>query len=236
MSDVCSIFRDKIFPDKNQIIDRQIQEEQQIVSDLFHKLQEKEKERKEVLQSIKFLSSSKTKVDPDGVSKEFMLKGQKKKLGLLLKSIGKLKGEMRAHEAMVLECENLKIDLNSVGNIKKQKARLEKFRSEMEDVDADEITEDLDDIADMQEELHETSEKIDTAMTNAWTSDMDAMESMVDDYLETIQEEDGEEETTIYKEPMPKLPEAPKKSLASSYMSTFMGKKEEAPKAVEFDF
>lgn len=234
MSHVCSIFRDKIFPDKNRIIDRQIEEEQQIVSELFHKLQEKEKERKEVIQSIKFLSSSSTKVDPDGVSKEFMLKGQKKKLGLLLKAIKKLKGEMRAHEAMVLECENLKIDINSVGNIKKQKARLEKFRSEMEDVDADEITEDLDDIADMQEELHETSEKIDTAMTNAWTSDMDTMEAMVDDYLETIQEEN--EEDTIYEQPTPKLPEAPKKSLASSYMSTFMGKKEEAPKAVEFEF
>lgn len=223
----CSLVMYKLFPNSEQAIQNEIRRVEKDLDILYNDLREQQSIANELKVTLNKLKNKKIQMDPNGMTRQDAIKMTEKKTMLVLKKIKNIQNQITLFEGSKYSMENSQMSVDMQKRINVLHQRMQKVKS----INATDLENDVDDIADINDQIEQINNTVNDTMVSAWTVDMESDEAMLQEFLaQSDDEEDIEsvrtkrEETTtpvatpvVEQEPsriqLPRLSRAPKETL-----------------------
>ena len=192
--DACLALRDAIFPNKERILEQEIWKLENDMNELCVKRHALDTEFAEVKKNILFLQDKANKVETRGFTREQMVVVQKKRLARLQTGIRSMDTQMNTYEKIMDNLVRYRLNRVAHASTKNLKTRLMRLGIKPGGAELDAMIDDLDDVAEINEDMEEMSSRVDNALSNVWTTDMAVIDGMVDEIMDLDDEEEEEEE------------------------------------------
>lgn len=201
---ICNVVLYKLFPNSDRVINNEIRQLEKDLDKLYNELREEQSIANELKTTIGKLNNRKIAIDANGMTREDLIKSTQNKLMIVLRKIKGLQNQISLFEGSKYTMENSQMATDMEKRISVLSQRMQRVRT----INTDNLNNDIDEIADMNDHVEKINTTINDTMVSAWTVDMDSDEAMLKEFLETNdEEEDGEDITDMPVAPtsLPKL-------------------------------
>lgn len=200
----CNIVMYKLFPTSDSAIKTELRMVEHDIDKLYKDLKEEQSIANELKQTLKKLKNTRIAMDPNGMSRADAIKSTEMKALLVLNKIKIIQNEINVFEGSKYTMENSQMTVDMNKRIKSLHKRMQKVKT----INAEDLENDIDDIADVNENVEKINQTINDTMVSAWTVDMESDEAMLREFLEESdnEEEDIESAKAPIVETMPRKP------------------------------
>lgn len=196
----CHLVMYKLFPNSDRAIQNEIRSVEDDIDKLYKELREQQSIANELKVTLNKLKNKNIHMDPNGMTRADAIKSTEKKALTVLRKIKGIQNQITIFEGSKYSMENSQMTVDMKRRIKSLHSRMERVRH----INAEDLENDIDDIADVNETVERINNTINDTMVSAWTVDMDGDEAMLQEFLaETDDEEDIESVKAPIIEAMP---------------------------------
>lgn len=139
--------------------------------------------------SLKLLNDKSKRVDPNGMPRDVLIKNTKKRIVQYLNQNKMVQQNIDFFTNCKFNIENNNMTKLVVDNVKTLKKEL----SRVSGIDVEKVKDDVDDIAEMNEEMQEVNNTVNDTLINTWQLSIDDEESLLQAFLEESDEDEDEE-------------------------------------------
>lgn len=190
---ICNIVLYKLFPNSDRVINNEIRQLEKDLDKLYNELREEQSIANELKTTIGKLNNRKIAIDANGMTREDLIKSTQNKLMIVLRKIKGLQNQISLFEGSKYTMENSQMATDMEKRISVLSQRMQRVRT----INTDNLNNDIDEIADMNDHVEKINTTINDTMVSAWTVDMDSDEAMLKEFLETNDEEDDDEDIIV---------------------------------------
>jgi chromosome segregation ATPase len=186
---ICSMVMYKLFPNSNRAIDNEIRQIEKDLDKLYSERREAQSIANELKETLTKLNNTKISMDPNGMTRADAITSTQKKAMIVLKKIKGLHNQISLFEGSKYTMEKSLM----ATDMKKRISLLHDRMKRVQNVNTDELEDNIDDIADMNDHIEKINTTIHDTMVSAWTVDMDSDEAMLQEFLEQSDDADDTE-------------------------------------------
>lgn len=191
VGDYCSVLHQTLFPSRESLNQRQIDRIDVSLKSLYDNNMSKQTQLKELKNSLAKLSDKNNKLDPSvGMPRSTLIQNTKKRMKTILMHTKSLQQNITFFEQVKYNLENSHMTNEMAAHVKSLKQQLANTGA----INIDELQDDVDTIAEVNDDIQEVNNLMKDTMTNAWAADMDDADDMLNEYL---MDSDVEEDETI---------------------------------------
>jgi len=191
MIDYCSLLQQSIFPSRENLNQRQIDRIDTSLKVLYNNHLDKQRQLKELKTNLGLLNDKSNKIDPSsGLPRSTLVINTKKRMKTILMHTKSLQQNIHFFEQVKYNLENSHMTNEMATHIKELKNQL----ADIGAIDIEQLQEDVDTIADVNDDIQEVNNIMKDTMTNAWAADMDDAEAMLEEFL---MDSDVEDDNTV---------------------------------------
>ena len=183
---ICSLFMYTMFPSSDYAIQHEIKKMTADLHLLYTELKEEQSNFRELKVTLDKLNNKRVAMDPNGMSRPEAIKSTRARMITVKNKIDAIKRQIDFYEKSKYAMESTKMTTDANARIGQLAKRMNRVRS----IDPDITIKNMEDIADTNEEIEKISNKVNDAMVAGWSCDLDADEAMLDEYLETYDDDD----------------------------------------------
>lgn len=177
--DYCNLVQQTLFPSRESLNQRQIDRIDTSLNALYENHTEKQKRLKELKHNLSLLQDKSNKIDPNGMPRNTLITNTKKRMKTILMHTKQLQQNIHFFEQVKYNLENSHMTNEMASHVKALKQQLATTGA----IDIEALKDDVDDIAEKNDELQEVTFMMKDTMTNAWAADMEDAEEMLNEYL-----------------------------------------------------
>jgi len=189
-SDFCTELKLRLFPSKESLNQKQIDRINTSLSMLYSNLKEKQDELGKLKESLKILGDKNQKLLPNSLPRQTYVVSTKQKMVTLLQHTKSIQKNVQFFEQVRYNLENSFMSAEMAEHVKNLKRELVSTGA----IDTEEFQENVDIIADINEELQADAFVMNDAMENMWRADMNEGEELLKEFLAESDEEESFEE------------------------------------------
>ena len=190
---ICNIVLYKLFPNSDRIINNEIRQLEKDLDKLYNELREEQSIANELKTTVGKLNNKKIAIDANGMTREDLIKSTQNKLMIVLRKIKGLQNQISLFEGSKYTMENSQMATDMEKRISVLSQRMQRVKT----INTDNLNDDIDEIADMNDHVEKINTTINDTMMSAWTVDMDSDEAMLKEFLETNDEEEVDNDITV---------------------------------------
>jgi hypothetical protein len=176
----------RIFPNSDRAIQNEIRLVESDLDKLYNELREEQSIANELKVTLNKLKNKKIQMDPNGMTRQDAIKSTEKKTMLVLRKIKNIQNQITLFEGSKYSMENSQMTTD----MKKRISVLHQRMQRVKHINAGELEDDVDDIADINDHIEQINNTVNDTMVSAWTVDMESDEAMLQEFLAESDNED----------------------------------------------
>lgn len=192
---ICSIMMYKLFPNSDRAIQNEIRNIENDIDKLYKELREEQSIANELKVTLNKLKNKKIPMDPNGMTRADAIKTTEKRALIVLRKIKGIQNQITIFEGSKYSMENSQMTVDMKRRIKNLHQRMQKVKT----INAEDLENDIDDIADVNEMVEQINNTVNDTMVSAWTVDMESDEALLREFLA---ESDNEDDIESVKAPV----------------------------------
>lgn len=196
MTDYCAALKVILFPSQSNLNERQIERIDTSLLKLHEIQREKQTKLTELKTNLKLLQDKSNKIDSGGLPRNVLIENTKKRMKTLLVHTKSLQQNINFFEQCKFNLENSQMTAEMADQIRGLKQQLVGAGR----INTDELNDNVDTIAEINDDLQEANFMMTDTMSNAWNSDMSEADEMLDEFLADSDYEDSDIEEEMVSE------------------------------------
>lgn len=187
----CNLLQQSLFPSRESLNQRQIDRIDTSLNALYDNHLDKQKQLKDLKANLALLNDKSNKIDPtNSMPRNTLIINTKKRMKTILMHTKSLQQNIHFFEQVKYNLENSHMTNEMATHVKALKNQLASTGA----IDIDQLQDDVDTIAEVNDDIQEVNHLMKDTMTNAWSADMDDADDMLAEYL---MDSDAEEDDTL---------------------------------------
>lgn len=183
---LCNAMMYMLFPTSDRAIQNEIKMVESDIDGLYKELREEQAIANELKMTLNKLNNKKIAMDPNGMTRQDAIKSTEQRAMMVLRRIKGIQNQITIFQGSKYSMENSQMTTDMRKRIKILHERMQKVKT----INADELEDEIDDIADVNDYVERINNSINDTMVSAWTVDMEADEAMLQEFLASSDNED----------------------------------------------